>query len=151
MKKSVFFIAALLLGTVFNFTTVNAVTEENDDIETYALREHLNQNVTAYTGSISGHGATYGYYNLQYGTVAVKKWSNNDPYIPFGTNITLTNSIYLDGAGINKSQFMVTDTGSGPGQSPYWIDIYYGSSTPINNANALKFGNSKIVSYTATY
>ena len=141
MKKAVFIIIALIIGTVFNFTTeVNAATHR-----------HENQNTTAYTGSTSGHGSTYGHYNLQYNTVAVHKRADNFPYIPFGTRIYLDSPLFLDGPNINKSQFTVTDTGGGSGTTAYWIDIYYGASTSTNVTNALKFGNKKRVSYSATY
>ena len=138
MKKIVYFIAVLLIGIVFNINT-----------EAHAATNHYyqNQNTTAYTGSTSGHGSTYGYYNTQYDTVAVHKYSDNQPYIPFGTRIYLDNPLYLDGAFTSRSNFMVTDTGTGPGLSPYWIDVYYG----FNSSGASLFGNSKKVSYNCTY
>lgn len=143
MKKFVFFIAALLIVTVFNF---------NSEANAAYQREHKLQNTSAYTGSQTGHGATYGYSNSQYNTVAVrKKVGTTVPLIPFGTNLSLYNSLYLNGPNINKSQFMVTDTGSGTGLSSYWIDIYYGSTNTTNTTNANKFGNTKIVSYSAYY
>lgn len=141
MKKIVFFIAALLIGTVFNFNT-----------EAYATTyTHNNQNTSAFTGYATGHGYTYGYLNVQYNTVAVKKKSNNDPVIPFGTTINLTKSLFLDGANVSRTSFRVTDTGAGTNRSAYWIDVYYGANTIFNNTNANKFGDAKIVSYTANY
>lgn len=137
MKKIVSFIAVLLIGIFFNLNT-----------EAYAATHYYkDQNTTAYTGSTSGHGSTYGYYNSQYNTVAVHKYSNNQPYIPFGTRIYLDSSLYLTGANTSRSNFMVTDTGSGPGKTPYWIDIYYG----YNTSGAILFGNAKKVSYSATF
>lgn len=142
MKKTIFFIAVLLIGTVFNFNA-----------EAYAAtkRTHVDQNATAYTGYTYGHGAATGHYNVQYNTVAVKKNSISEPVIPFGTTITLSTSLYLEGPNVNKSSFSVTDTGAGPGYSAYWIDVYYGTSTPTNNFNAGLFGNAKKVTYSATY
>ncbi|MFB7159548.1 hypothetical protein [Lysinibacillus sp. NPDC056232] len=141
MRKIVFLITTLLIGTVFNFTP-----------EAYAATQyHKDQNTTAYTGLTIGHGATYGYYNVQYNTVAVHKDFNKNPVIPFGTSITLDSSLYLVGPNINKSQFTVSDTGAGTGLSTYWIDVYYGLSNSVNDTNAKLFGNAKKVSYSATY
>lgn len=137
MKKIVYFIGVLLIGFFFNFNT-----------EAYAATHYYeNQNTSAYTGSTGGHGSTYGYYNSQYNTVAVHKDLANKPYIPFGTRINLSQSLYLTGANTSRSSFTVTDTGSGPGRTPYWIDIYYG----YNSAGASLFGDAKRVSYSATY
>jgi len=63
MKKFVFLIAVFLIWTVFNPAT------EAHAVSYY----HQKQNAISYTGSTSGDGATFGYYNQQYNTVAVKK------------------------------------------------------------------------------
>lgn len=141
MKKILFAMGVLLLGTVFNFAT-EAKAEKH---------EYLDQNATAYVGKTDGHGSSYGYYNQQYNTVAVKKWTTNEPYIPFGTVITLTETLTLTGTGNTRKQFTVTDTGPGTGKSPYWIDVYYGLDTITNKQNAFKFGMDKIVSYSASF
>ncbi|WP_176539495.1 hypothetical protein [Bacillus cereus] len=51
------------------------------------------------------------------------------------------------GANTARSSFTVTDTGPGPGTTANWIDIYYG----YNSSGAILFGNSKKVSYSATF
>ncbi|TKI60069.1 hypothetical protein FC756_19810 [Lysinibacillus mangiferihumi] len=139
MKKVLFVLGTLLFGMVFSFTS-----EANA-----AKHEHLMQSATAYVGSTTGHGATYGFYNVQYSTVAVKKkYGTTVPIIPFGTAINLTESITLDGANISKSSF--TDTGLGSDYGSYWIDFYYGFDSAQNRTNASLFG-VKPVSYTASY
>ena len=131
----------ILIGTVFNINT-----------QAYAAtaHHHQGQDVTAYTGSITGHGATYGWYNQQYKTVAVHKYSNNNPYIPFGTPIITDTSLYLNGSGYYRNSFTVTDTGVETSVSPYWLDIYYGNKAWTNDFRAKIFGK-KSVSYHAYF
>lgn len=158
MKKIVFSLVACLALIVFSHSGVSAQDLEeysNRDVTPFAQYNYFNQDVTAYTGSTKGHGATYGYYNSRFSTVAVHKNSSNVPYLPFGTLISLTSLIALpnENGTTYKSAFTVTDTGTGPGKSSYWLDIYYGADSTANRDYARKFGTNggKKISYSAYY
>jgi len=104
---------------------------------------HVYQDVTAYTGSTTGHGGTL-FPNESYSTVAVHQESDSSPIYPFGTLIQTEDPLYLDGYG-TRSTFNVTDTGDLlEVRSPNWIDIYFGASTSTNINNAQEFGEQKV-------
>lgn len=146
MKKIAFSIVACLILSLFNFYPEASA-------QTYY--EWKNQDVTAYVGSMAGHGANYGFYNSRFDTVAVHKNGSNIPYIPFGTVVQLSSSISLpyEGGTRYKSIFTVTDTGTGSGRTSHWLDIYYGAKSTTNEKWAKEFGNNKgkKISYTAWY
>ncbi|KQL52649.1 hypothetical protein AN964_03300 [Heyndrickxia shackletonii] len=142
MKKITFFIIALLIFTVSNFGS-----------ESFAATKHSYTApvVTAYVGLTSGHGATYGFYNVQYKTIAVHKDSSNKPVIPFGTDINCDIALRLPTASGTKyvSTYSVTDTGAGLAGD--WFDVYYGTDNSTNRYWADQFGTEKNVSYSATF
>jgi hypothetical protein len=74
-----------------------------------------------------------------------------DPIIPFGTVIMLENpkSITIQGQKLNA--FTVIDTGDADwsrfGDSPYWVDFYFGTGNYWNNREALNYGLRNIDYY----
>jgi hypothetical protein len=100
---------------------------ENSSISAMGYIGRSDQDSTAYnwTGNPTASGV-YPYL----GIVAVHRnidigGSGYGPVIPFGSNIYLDRWVWLpDGVGY-KSNFVVKDTGSGPGRTAYWIDVYY--------------------------
>jgi len=140
MKKKNFLFSIIAFSTFF-------VLNFHSEVLAAKTYNYTNQSVTAYTGKADGHGSTLGYKNSQFNTVAVKKNSSNNPVIPFGTTIKLSSPAILPYAGgaKTKSAFTVTDTGSGPGQTANWIDIYYGVTNTTNQYWAKQFGNNKNV------
>lgn len=74
-----------------------------------------------------------------------------DPIIPFGTTIHLIDPTYLTVAGREFSSFEVADTGdvnwSLRGESPYWIDVYYGPTSSWTFQEASRHGVVKVDFY----
>lgn len=84
------------------------------------------------------------YYNERFETVAVHKNASNIPYIPFGTIVQLSSSIALpyEGGTRYKTIFKVADTGTGPGKSSHWLDIFYGVKRTTNERWAKEIGTN---------
>lgn len=105
------------------------------------------QPTTTYTGSPASGPSASGrpYYP---GSVAVHprtpESDPRDPIIPFGTRIHLLNPEYMTIQGQKFRSFEVVDTGdvnwSLHGESPYWIDIYYGPTSGWSYQHAANHG-----------
>ncbi len=77
--------------------------------------------------------------------------SHLDPIIPFGTVIMLEDPKTITIQGQTLNAFTVIDTGdanwSRYGDSPYWVDFYFGVGNYWSNQEALKYGQRKIDYY----
>lgn len=112
------------------------------------------QLATAYTESPGSRPTASGQpYRL--GSVAVhpKTPGGNplDPIIPFGTTIHLLNPGYMTIGGQKFTDFEVTDTGdvnwSLRGESPFWIDVYYGPTSNWTFQQASQHGVTRVDFY----
>ncbi|MGE5544312.1 MAG: hypothetical protein ACM3UW_05000 [Bacillota bacterium] len=120
----------------------------------YLVNRATDQVSTAYTENpgapVSSSGRPY-----FVGAVAVHPkvpgGNHLDPIIPFGTVIMLENpkSITIQGQRLNA--FTVIDTGdanwSRYGDSPYWVDFYFGTGNYWNNQEARNYGQRTIDYY----
>lgn len=120
--------------------------------EWYVVFSTKNQTATAYTdpsgSTISSSGKKY-----FLGSVAVHpRYPVNQggnplkPIIPYGTILHLSQPINIHGR--EYSSVKVIDTGDVNyrlwSQSPYWIDVFFGTSAYWTNRNAQEFGTDAV-------
>jgi hypothetical protein len=89
------------------------------------------QDVTAYTASKYRYDGslrlTHSSDAPALGFVAVRKNSNNQPHVPFGSTVSIPTTIDVGNYGYHyASSFVVKDTGIASTQSYYAIDIWWG-------------------------
>jgi hypothetical protein len=111
-------------------------------VSSTALAAHYyNQDVTAYvapSGSLTASGKTPEALDVAVHT------SGGSPIFPFGTIIFTDTALVVDRYGYTARTFNVQDTGTGPGLSTYWFDIYYGVNTTANTQAATNFGIQQV-------
>lgn len=129
-------------------------TSQPSPLWVMAINVARQQSATAYTESPgsppSASGKPY-----QLGSVAVHPRVPGgdplEPIIPFGTTIHLINPDHISVAGQEFSSFEVADTGdvnwSLRGESPFWIDIYYGPTSTWTFREASRHGVAKVDFY----
>lgn len=115
-----------------------------------ALNVAREQHTTAYTESPGSRPSASGHHYFV-GSVAVHPevpvsggGDPLDPIIPFGTTIHLIDPPGITIHGNKYSSFKVIDTGdvnwSLRGESPYWIDLYYGPTSRSSYQDAAEHG-----------
>ncbi|NLU50676.1 MAG: hypothetical protein GXX09_09790 [Syntrophomonadaceae bacterium] len=112
------------------------------------------QRATAYTESTGARPASSGQpYTL--GSVAVHPETPGGdptkPIIPYGTTIRLINPKHITIQGQKFNHLKVIDTGdvywSLRNESPYWIDLYFGTTGSWSYREASRFGVKKVDYY----
>ncbi|MGE5371896.1 MAG: hypothetical protein ACM3QZ_07920 [Solirubrobacterales bacterium] len=77
--------------------------------------------------------------------------SHLDPIIPFGTILYLDHPKYIEIQGRRLNAFTVIDTGDADWSlwpnSPYWIDLYFGTSGYWENKSARDYGKHPVSYY----
>lgn len=112
---------------------------DSDDGTTYQSGEDS----TAYTDTETASGV-----DPEVGMVAVHHYRSGKPYIPFGTQLTYSSPITIQGN--DYTDFSVQDTGDAHfNRSSYWTDIYFGSPSDDNEQACLDYGVQSVdYSYT---
>lgn len=119
--------------------------------EWYLVVKAFNQASTAYTEP-AGSPLTASARPYSIGSVAVHPrvpgGSQVEPIIPFGTIIYLDNPKKITIQGQEFNAFTVLDTGDANWalwpDSPYWVDLYFGTSNYWNNKAASEYGMKRI-------
>lgn len=102
------------------------------------------QQVTCYL-SVSGQYPARPGYTYSVGTTAASQYKtynkfSDGPRIPFGTMVTLSNTVYLPN-GTSKKTFRIDDMGDKyQKRTPYFVDVYFGLDNTNNRTFCEGFG-----------
>jgi 3D (Asp-Asp-Asp) domain-containing protein len=130
-------------------------SESQADLKWYIKFSVKNQQATAYVGESYAPLSASGEYCFM-GGVAVHPLhpvnyggSPLQPVIPFGTTLYLEEPVLVQGK--EYTSFKVMDTGDvyyglWP-DSPYWLDIYFGTANYYNRLEAKDFGTPRVSYY----
>jgi len=128
---------------------------EEEEVHWYIKFSVENQRATAYVEEayapvaangqdyFIGGAAMHPLYPVNYGG------SPLEPIIPFGTTLYLSEAIEVQGREYTSVQVMDTGDiyyGLWP-ESPYWLDIYFGTANYYNHLDARAFGTDEVSYY----